>query len=221
MDLLGVSMDRKTATRITLLTLASVFGLFGCTTQSEAPYAVRDERQITIEPNGMTFEIPQKWLEWHIKFSNNLHLSKEELAAVKERARDTEYSIVVNSALPFEHCVAHIGREGWGSYSDIQVRVYVLDSGVKELESWFEQKGLAAAQEVTDGEVMVESDDSDTWKRRGLAFSLHYGDYGGTARVDMRYRRVKAHTIAFVFMYSGWLADDQETIEDILSSFNY
>jgi hypothetical protein len=42
---------------------------------------------------------------------------------------DTEYAKVVNSAMGFQDCVAHVGGEGWGKdgswFGDVQLRVYL------------------------------------------------------------------------------------------------
>ncbi len=78
-------------------------------------YATRVGRTTHLHPSDATFQIPQDWLDWNAEFHNNLHLTHRELRKVRIGFGewDYEYARVVNAALPFEHCAAHVGGEGW------------------------------------------------------------------------------------------------------------
>lgn len=88
-------------------------GLF---TRDAGRYATRQDRTIYLHPSDVSFQIPQDWLYWNTEFHNNFHLTHRELEKVRFGAGewDSEYGDVVNSALPFEFCAAHVGGEGWG-----------------------------------------------------------------------------------------------------------
>lgn len=93
---------------------------FGCQQQlrqqaSGARYASRQDRTIILHPSGAHFDIPPRWIDWFMEFHNNLHLTRSELARAQkgEGEWDTEYAAVVNSLLPFDSCLAHLGGEGW------------------------------------------------------------------------------------------------------------
>jgi hypothetical protein len=79
-------------------------------------FASRNGRTIQLHPSDITFQVPQDWFDWDAQFHNNLHLSHRELRSVRvgHGEWDSEYGSVVNASLPFEHCAAHVGGEGWG-----------------------------------------------------------------------------------------------------------
>jgi len=115
--------------------------------------ATRTKDLIEVVPLGVSFRIPQRWLDWDKGFHNNLHLTEEELAAVKtgdDADWDPEYAIVVNAVLPFERCAIHAGAEGWGrrgvSYGDLQMRVYVLDQVPEKTEAKVISVGVQAVR---------------------------------------------------------------------------
>ena len=104
-------------------------------------FSTRNGNLITLNPIGVSLKIPANWVVWYSRHANNLHLSRQQLAAVefpKNDEWDTEFARVCNVSLPFDRCVAHLGSEGWGddarSFSDLQVRVYDLMVGSKDLE---------------------------------------------------------------------------------------
>jgi len=85
------------------------------TTAKAQRYATREGQKIILHPSGVTLNVPQQWLEWDERFHNNFHLTRDELEKVHngEGQWDTEYAKVVNAALPFTDCAAHVGGEGW------------------------------------------------------------------------------------------------------------
>jgi len=66
--------------------------------------------------------------------------------------------------------------------------------------------------------VPVERGDQDGWRRVALSYDLNYGDYGATASVDFRLRRVGDRTVAVVFMYTNF-NNQAPAIKAILGSF--
>src|SRR3972149_6742452 len=102
-------------------------------------HATREGRTIRLHPSGITLQIPQDWLEWNAEVHNNLHLTHRELRKVRRGHGewDYEYARVVNAVLPFEHCAAHVGGEGWGwdavSFGDVQLRAYVTSLTAQEI----------------------------------------------------------------------------------------
>jgi hypothetical protein len=198
-----------------------------CNSSQEGPQAIRSGRQIRLKPVDLTFEIPQDWLDWYEKenLSNNLHLSLEELEAVKEGAGewDTEFASVVNSLLPFDHCAAHIGGEGWGnegvSYGDLQARVYIVDETLDQVKDRIESEGVAQVRKLTGQDNRVDRDDRTIWHKRILAFHRWYYDYGSTAYVDFRLRQFDEQTVVLVFMYTAFQSQEED-IMFILDSFD-
>ena len=185
------------------------------------PFASREDTTITLFPSKATFEVPRKWLEWHDKFGDNLHLTRPEIEAVARGHGDftTEYASVCNAALPFDRCSAHVGRFGWGSSGgpDLQVRVYDLEEE-HAAESRIKDAGIADIKRFSGKDPEFKQADS-TW--RCILFSFHrsYGDYWGTAHVDFRIRQFENRTFVFVFMYAKEEYEAKEEIASILDSF--
>lgn len=217
--------------------------------------ATRTKDSIEIAPLGVSFRIPQRWLDWNRVLHNNLHLTEEELAAIKtgdDADWDPEYAIVVSAVLPFERCAIHAGAEGWGrrgvAYSDLQMRVYVLDEAPEKIEAKVTSEGVQAVrtlftprrvawrarggpvtdlppklpknpdQPQKDMKIPVTRSTQDGWRQVALSYDLGYGDYGAKATVDFRVRRMRGRTVAAVFMYTDF---DGQTpaIKAILGSF--
>jgi hypothetical protein len=190
--------------------------------EDAGPHAVRRGRTIVLQPSGFSFTIPEKWLEWHADHRNNLHLSREELEAVKDGAGewDTEYGQVVNASLPFSKCAAHVGSEGWGrkgvAWSDVQVRAYVVASAPKDVQETVAKEGAARAKKFSDRVTDVRSME-DGWHRATVSYVRWYGDYGGIAYVDAYARRFGDETAVLVFMYCE--GGRSAPVADIVKSF--
>jgi hypothetical protein len=186
------------------------------------PSAARDGRDIRLAPSGVTFRVPQVWLDYQAKFGKNLHLTRAQLDKVKdgEWEWDTEYAAVANAALPFDRCAAHVGSEGWGragtSFGDLQVRAYVVPDPADKVAAGVSKAGLAAAARY-DKRARAEGGRAGDWHRATVRYDVWYGDYGGTAVVDVYARPAGAGTAVFVFMHAEAL-DHADTIADILKS---
>jgi hypothetical protein len=192
-----------------------------------------------MHPMG-AFRIPEDWLAWDRQFHDNLHLSRGELEKVKDGAGewDTEYGQVVNAALPFEDCAAHVGGEGWGlqgdSFGDLQMRGYLSDRSKQQLEKQISEGGFAAARALpnapserqldalfprhSDAPPTIERSKAGAWDKVVITYLLWYGDYGGTAHVEFYLRSVNGHTAVLVFMHAG---GQNEAIQQILQSFTW
>jgi hypothetical protein len=184
-------------------------GLF---TRDAGRFATRQNRTIYLHPSGVNFQIPEDWLSWNAEFHNNLHLTHRELRRVHFGAGewDDEYGEVVNSALPFEDCAAHVGGDGWGregsSFGDLQLRAYVTDLSSEEILRRISGPAFATAKKLSSGvfngpgEVQTDIGEEGPWRRAVIRYSLFYGDYGGVANVEFYLRPVSKYQLVMVFM---------------------
>ena len=193
-----------------------------------ADRATRFGQTITLHPSEATFTVPAEWISWYKKFHNNFHLTAKQLDSVRVAIGewDTEYAAVVNSVLPFQDCVAHVGGEGWGkdgsSFGDVQLRVYVTPLSEEQVKVSVSAQGLSAAQKFSSQTSLLPTVDVDSWHRSSLKYELHYYDYGGTARVDFFTTTYAGQTFVLVFMYSDtnrFGAVDE--VDRILRSFRF
>jgi hypothetical protein len=195
----------------------------------EQRYATRNGQNVILHPSGVTFRVPQQWLEWHDKFHNNLHLTREQLDKVEDGGGewDTEYGQVVNAALPFADCAAHVGGEGWGlegvSFGDVQLRAYVTELNPQEIFTRIHGAALNVARRVSRfaptvlqnlaTDVSVTDGEEGPWRKAVIQYPLWYGDYGGVARIRFYVASIKGGTLALVFMGG----EDQE-VQSVLHS---
>jgi hypothetical protein len=125
--------------------------------------------------------------------------------------------------LPFDRCAAHVGGEGWGkdgvSYGDLQVRVYDLGEPANAVEQRIEKEASTDVERFSGQKPDVKHDRAAAWNKTVFAFPRWYGDYGATAHVDFRVRRLGTRTFVFVFMYSSYDLHAKEIV-GILDSFS-
>jgi len=191
-----------------------------------SPYATREGATVTLHPSGLQFSVPENWLEWHLEFGNNLHLTSSELNRVGHGAGewDDEFARVCNATFPFDRCAAHVGSSGWGehgfSFGDVQVRVYDLQTPLAAIIENIEQLDLDELGRIIDGAIGMRQGDNDSWRRFVYWYNRFYYDYGATAYVDIRLKEFDERTIAFVFMYTDRdsRGDREQVIADILGS---
>jgi|GEM_PF-2839244 len=170
-------------------------------------HATRSGQTIILNASGASFDVPTDWVDWYQRFHNNFHLSAGELAQVKDGYGewDTEYAEVVNSVLSFDDCSAHVGGEGWGkegvSFADVQLRVYETSLSEDEVHQAASAKGLFTAQKVGKEASSSTTFADGPWHRTTITYSLFYGDYGGTARIDFYTRTIQGRSLVLVFMY--------------------
>ena len=197
------------------------------------PSASRDGRVITLHPEGLTFTIPESWVAFADRWGTNLHLTQEELDAVRdgESEWDTEFAKVVNLVLPFEHCIFHGGSEGWGLkafvFSDLQMRVYVGERSLKEVAEAVRTKGLEKVKElsVDYGYLQTnpgyEESKKKPWHVDSLVMPLHFTDYGAVAHIDFYSQRRGDQTVTLVFMYTNYPAKQEAERNEIATSFDF
>jgi hypothetical protein len=201
-------------------------GLF---TRDAGRYATRQDRIIYLHPSDTSFQIPQDWLYWDTEFHNNLHLTHRELTKVRFGAGewDTEYGDVVNSALPFQDCAAHVGGEGWGragvSFADLQLRAYVTDLSSAEILRRISGPAFATAKRVSSPRfhapvVQINSGQEGEWHRAVIQYDLFYGDYGGRANIEFYIKPVGQYQLVMVFM--GNVENEKRQVLDSVTRGN-
>ncbi len=190
-------------------------------------FATRQGRTIQLHPSGITFQVPEEWLEWDSEFHNNFHLTHRELRKVRLGSGewDWEYGKVVNAVLPFEHCAVHAGGEGWGtdgsSFGDLQLRAYVTDLSVQEVLARAKRPGFSTARDIAkSGGFTVASaafsiSKYGVWDRATIDYPLWYGDYGGTGVVDFYVKDEGPYRLVLLFM--GQKDDEKESILESVS----
>jgi hypothetical protein len=187
--------------------------------------SIRRGTHIEAADQSLEFDVPQTWVTWSEEHVSrpNLHLTAAELDRVEttEGEWDREFALVVNAVLPFENCVAHVGSEGWGphgmSYADLQVRAYVLTMSLEGIAAQAQSRGASVAEELAGTPPDLQEERQGEWTRNLIGFPLFYVDYGATAVVDARSRRLGDRTVAFAFMYTDHAPHDHE-IDQMLDS---
>jgi hypothetical protein len=222
--------------RFLAIMMVSVLSLLSCAAQAPTnlskdvrSYATRDGQRIALHPSGVSFMIPKEWLIWFDQHHNNFHLTHEELSKVKDANGewDTEYAKVVNSALPFEDCVAHVGGEGWGkdglSYIDVQMRAYTTKLSLKQVMANIHGPGFSTAHNVashrfpSDNKFMKIEDSVDgRWMKSLIQYPVFYGDYGGLARIRFYLTQSNKQTLVLVFM-----GGEEDEIQEIFKSIKF
>jgi hypothetical protein len=198
------------------------------------PNATREGQKITLHPSGVSFRIPQQWLEWFGRFHNNLHLTREQLERVHsgDGEWDPEYGNVVNAALPFTDCAAHVGGEGWGregsSFGDLQLRAYVTNLSGREILAKIHGEALDAARRAARPfptlpglaelvpDINVRNGKEGEWRKYVIQYPLWYRDYGSVARVRFYVTPIEKGTLVLVFM-----GGQDEEVERILQSVSF
>jgi hypothetical protein len=216
-----------------IIVFVGVVSLSSCAAQSPTnlskdvrSYATRDEQRIILHPSGVSFVIPKDWLSWYAQFHNNLHLTHEELSMVKDASGewDTEYAKVVNSALPFEDCVAHIGGEGWGkdsySYIDVQMRAYITKLSQQQVMTNVHGPAFATVQKVASrqfsSDIKITDGVEGHWMKSVIQYPVFYADYGGLARIRFYSIECNKRTLVLVFM-----GGKEEEVQEILKSVKF
>lgn len=187
--------------------------------------SLRDDT-IELAPLKASFQIPPAWLDWHRKYHDNVHLSARDLAKarVANGEWDNEYADIINALLPFNNCVAHVGAEGWGpngySFSDVQMRVYLVDLSPNQISQRVARHGPSRALRFAK-KAAVTCASFDHWQRVTLSYPLWYTDYGGTANIDVFSRAIGNQTAVLVFMYAEPTPEMRREVATIVQSFRW
>ena len=155
-----------------------------------------------------------------------LHLSRAALDSVRDGAGewDTEYGAVLNAALPFDSCAAHLGDEGWGrasgSFGDLQARVYVGRFSPAAVRAAVVGAGRAAAERYF-RPVEVDTGVVGRWARTKLRWEASYGDYGAPAAVEFFVGTHAGRAAVVVLMYSDFRGPQRAEGDSLLASFRW
>jgi hypothetical protein len=195
-------------------------------TEAGSPVATLDGTTVRVMPYGASFEIPSQWLldeeknRNRVGYRESVYVSWEALDQLYkfngDNALDAE---IIDSVLPFEHCAAHVGSQGWGNYltTDLYARLYVIDRGTTEFEADLQTKALVRGREVYN-EANLKPAKFDKWNGRVMSI-VEFGEHTILMKdLDFYYRAFGDKTVVFVFIHQyGW----NKTIEEMLASFKW
>lgn len=187
--------------------------------RSDEPYALLEGSIVRTIPNGATFEIPYVWLE--PKPAKNFFLSRQEIADLRQTNGFDSLigeAKTMDSVLPLESCVAHLGDQRWnaGVVSD-QVRLYITDVQIEEVVRRIQNDAIEAARRSFD-RANLTSYAGDPWRK----FTIEYFSAPTHAillrEIEFYVRRFEETTVMFVFLHS---VGGDEYVEPVLSSFRW
>jgi len=224
----------RCARRTHSISSLAVLGLVACTpllffgtaaaqeaVKAQKHFATRQGMSISIQPSGASFEIPIDWA------------ARTQVAELKEVRRwdgewKTEYTKVVNAALPFSHCSVQAGHWDWrvSTFSGVTVRGYVLNRRAGDIQEQISAKGLRAAQALPHSTIQngsLTETDTEQWHRSLIKYDAWYYDYGGRANVDFYVTERNGTAIVLVFMYVEMddATETMATVQQILKSFSW
>lgn len=181
-------------------------------------YAELEGEVIVLLPVRATLSVPEQWITRHLEGEATLHLSRRaiDLTAEQEGAFNKEYMSICNALFPIDRCALHAGDSK--SFQSPQIRVYVLDQSVEDVEKLIARKAAQEVTRITGHDPEVRSSATDDWRQYAVSFFRFQVDFGRTATIDVRFREYNSKTVAFVCMYDDD-ATHEETIARILASF--
>jgi len=197
--------------------------------EKNSPYSKIDGTTVHIQPYGATFQIPEVWLtekpapDNHVK---NIFLSWDELNEVNRidrepRGFDSEEADIINSVLPFEDCVAHVGDRGWGNglWNDLQARVYITNLTQNEVISRLRTAGLKAAKDNFEKATLASSSFKD-WEKHSFDIldAPDWSDFILGENLDFYIHPVNGKTVVFVFLHADRFENE---IALLLNSFSW
>jgi hypothetical protein len=194
----------------------------GFSQTKEGHYSTIDGNTILIHPSRASFQVPLDWTkEYHAVIVTRAQLEK-----VRNGRGEwyKEYASIVNASLPFSDCIVQAGTHAWNSntFDGLQLRGYLLDSGVDKTGASIATNALAAANSLPTSKARNASlsrDEQGQWHRILVDYDAWYGDYGGKANVEFYMMMRQAKTIVLVFMYAG--PENRSLIQPILNSFSW
>ena len=161
---------------------------------TQAHFSTREGRTIRMEPSGAQFHIPQDW--------EGFYSERAGLREVKKGKGEwtTEYTKVVNAALPFSDCSVQAGRSS-GSAVGVTVRGYVLNRSAPEVENRIASKAMSAAKALERDQrtrniiirnISETKEEIQGWHRILIAYDVWYYDYeDGRTLIFMLPKRTK------------------------------
>jgi hypothetical protein len=190
------------------IVLAVLSSVSAAPTQSQdLPYATLQQHTIVLHPSEAAFQIPEQVFGAPLF---RAYVSRPQLESVKSPVADEwdhPYGAVVNAALPFESCAAHLGTEPFGpgahSFADLQMRAYVVAGPSKPVLDRIANDGLAAAKGFARDATATPTVSGNAWSLTTIAYTLRFADYAGAARIDFFVREFGPQTAVLVFMHVG------------------
>jgi hypothetical protein len=181
---------------------------------------------ISIDSASLYFTLPADMAEWHRDVGSGIHLGSKALAAVQtaEGEWDTEFSLIVNSAVSFKHCMVHCGDDGWGAqaaaFKDLQMRLYTLPVTTENIYTCLLEQSRAAALGIVGDRMALTEHVVRKWKILRIAYRASYGDYGGTAVIEFWKKGAQGMDIICAFMYvdDGFTATKIEQIVESIQA---
>lgn len=185
-------------------------------TRAPAFSATRQGKVLIIAPLGRKLSVPAP-------FDGAVVLTRPaEMRGLETSSSEWNgaYATILNAALPFDACIAHLAEEGWQdgvSFGDVTMRLYAVRESEDEVARAIATGATSAAHWVgcTPRSSFGASGWTENherrgaWRRTAVSAQLWYGDYGGTARVDLRFRRKGEGTIVVAFFYEGAPREDE------------
>lgn len=98
------------------------------------------------------------------------------------------------------------------------MRIYELSDRPEAVQKRIEADGIGDVKRFCGKAPKTKRDMNALWKQTVLSYPRFYEDYGATANVDFRARRLGERTYVFVFMYTDY-QDHGKTMASMLDSF--
>jgi len=179
---------------------------------------------LKLEPMAVEAKLEPRFLGW----SSEVLTEREQLERVRGAVGEwnTIYAPIVDAALPFEACIAHVGEEPWlenASYADMTYRIYALREPVEDVRRAILARAVREAERIgcqpphrgAAAKWIDTAAGEGGWARTDVTVDLWYSDYGGRAHVDVRARRFGDATVAAVFLYEAGGPDGEPRLRDV------
>ncbi|UQA63045.1 hypothetical protein [Polyangium aurulentum] len=179
---------------------------------------------LKLEPMAVEAKLEPRFLGW----SSEVLTERGELERVRGAVGEwnTIYAPIVDAALPFEACIAHVGEEPWlenASYADMTYRIYALRQPVEDVRRAILGRAVREAERIgcqpphrgAAAKWIDNAAGEGGWERIDVTVDLWYSDYGGRAHVDVRARRFGDATVAAVFLYEAGGPDGEPRQRDV------
>ena len=190
--------------------------------------------RLVVEPLGISFQIPPVWLGLPDALkrdrscantpggtvADRIKVRRQDFASLRGPTGEwkREYDAVVESMLPFRSLVAHLGGDPWdGNCGAIQMRVYVGAFSGRRMATQAIVGARVASRYFRPVRRVVAV--RQAWTRVSLSWKADYGDYFGTAHVEVWTRPVKGRFLVLVFMFGDGM-EQRADIDGIVASFH-
>jgi len=193
--------------------LASSAVLVSSSPQTPTPSASMDQGKVTLHPSSATFQIPDEVFTDRRTPNFTRYLTRADLERIKSVDPpnwDAPYSRILNAALPFTACVAHVGGEPWGvgskMFGDLQIRVYVIDGPAGPVRERVDRDGMAEAATVfpaaarLPAPALTTPPTGNAWSLSRISYLRNGGDFAAGVNLDFYIREFGPQTVV-IFMH--------------------